>query len=72
MGGNYTGNTHQGMGIWETYFRILPTTTSKGKINLCNNFYIKILLGVPLLAQWKQTLLVSMRTQVRSLASLSG
>ena len=28
--------------------------------------------GVPIMAQWKQTWLVSMRTQVQSLASLSG
>ena len=31
-----------------------------------------IILGVPIVAQWKQIWLVSMRTQVRSLASLSG
>jgi len=29
-------------------------------------------MGVPVMAQWKQIWLVSMRTQVRSLASLSG
>ena len=32
----------------------------------------KISLGVPVVAQWKQTQLVSMRMQVPSLVSLSG
>ena len=32
----------------------------------------KISLGVPVVAQWKQTQLVSMRMQVQSLAPLSG
>ena len=35
-------------------------------------FPLKPALKVPVVAQWKQTPLVSMRTQVRSLARLSG
>ena len=35
-------------------------------------FFKKFYDGVPFMAQWKRILLASMRTQVRSLASLSG
>ena len=49
----------------------LPGTCLSGII-LGAQICVKSVLGVPIVAQWEQIQLVSMRMWVRSLASLSG
>ena len=53
-----------------SYFNIcdIQINLMQIKLNCCS----KKIIGIPVMAQWKQIRLASMRTQVRSLASLSG
>ena len=70
--------SHWGLGLQHTVLEVCRRETNIWSIILCEQFgickeFIKMFhLGVPIVAQWKQIRLGTMRLRVRSLASLSG